>query len=125
MNNTTVLTFDGKPLNSATKDWLDLLADVIRRRCGDRPVMKMYAYRHCTVEYLAMDFDPTTPAPRGKVNGGFSITMSVHGADSQRLELPTERVFEVVLSMKNWVDALTIANLLCRSLGSAVEFNPV
>ena len=122
MNNTTVLTFEGKPLNPATKDWINQMADAIRRRCGDRPVMRMYAYRHRVTEYLAMDFDPTT-APKDKIHGGFSITMSVCRADTPSLQLPEAGVFEIVPGVTNWVDAMTLANSLCQSLGALVKFN--
>ena len=123
VNNAIVLTSDGKPLDPATKDWINQLADAIRRRCGDRPVMRMYAYRHCVTEYLAMDFDPTTTAPKDKIHGGFSITLSVCRADTPSLKLPEVGVFEIVLGVTNWVDALALANSLCQSLGALVKFN--
>lgn len=85
--------------------------------------MRMYAYRNNRVEYLAMDFDPTKPAQRGKIHGGFSITMSVHSADKVGLDVPGEGVFELEPSVSNWVDALTLANMLCQKLGAKVEFN--
>ena len=56
-----VLTSDGKPTDPATKDWINQIADAIRKRCGEYPRLRMYAYRNNRTDYLAMDFDPTEP----------------------------------------------------------------
>ncbi|MBU2772458.1 hypothetical protein HMI48_00585 [Acidithiobacillus ferrooxidans] len=87
-----VLTSDGKPTDPATKDWIDQIADAIRKRCGEYPRLRMYAYRNNRTDYLAMDFDPTEP----EIRGGFSITMSVSGQDKVSLELPKKGEFEIV-----------------------------
>ncbi len=115
-----VLTSDGKPTDPATKDWIDQLADAIRKRCGKYPRMRMYAYRNNGTDYLAMDFDPTEP----EIYGGFSITMSVSSQDKVSLELPKKGEFEIVPGVTDWVDAMTLANLLCQSLVAWTEFNP-
>ncbi|ACK79511.1 hypothetical protein RU820_05920 [Acidithiobacillus ferrooxidans] len=115
------LTSDGKPADPITKDWIDQIADAIRKRCGKYPRMRMYAYRNNGTDYLAMDFDPTEP----EIRGGFSITMSVSGQDKVSLELPKKGEFEIVPGVTDWVDAMTLANLLCQSLVAWTEFNPV
>ena len=116
-----VLTSDGKPTDPATKDWIDQIADAIRKRCGEYPRLRMYAYRNNRTDYLAMDFDPTEP----EIRGGFSITMSFSGQDKVSLELPKKGEFEIVPGVTDWVDAMTLANLLCQSLVAWTEFNPV
>lgn len=106
------------------KSWVDAVGNAILSRCGPRPSLKMYAYRHDLVDFLALDFDKTTAAPRGKVYGGFSITMSAHPDDKINLEVPSERVFEIQPSVNNWVDALNLAQMLCAKVEASLSFNP-
>jgi len=116
---------DGTLTGPAAKEWIEHAASVLLRDVGTQPLVRIYAYRHDAVGYLALDWDasPESGTPAHWV----SMTFAVYPrATKPVLEKPDEYDFSsnpvVVL---DWVDALSLANMLCHRVDARVQFNDV
>ncbi|OFC61716.1 hypothetical protein BAE30_04160 [Acidithiobacillus caldus] len=92
------------------------MAEFLRDRFNGQIDLRIYAYRHDRVDYLAADFDDPDGA------NGFSMTIAVCPGKID-LELPEPGEVSLSPEVNDWVDALTLINHLSRMVSAMVEFN--
>ncbi len=111
-----LISSHGSIVDQDAKNWLLGMAKFLRDRFNGQIDLRIYAYRHDRVDYLAADFD----GPEG--TDGFSMTIAVCPG---RIDLELPKPGEVSLSpeVNDWVDALTLINHLSRMVVACVRFN--
>ncbi len=123
MKDDTILTNGEFIIDHETEDWLDQLCKTIKDTVGDHPTMLMYPYRKDRCNYLAVDFDERLTEGSGQTRKGFSLTIAVAPYGKTRLDYPGIGCKDLVPTIRDSFDAITIAAHLGLRLRAEVAFN--
>jgi hypothetical protein len=110
-------------IDHEAKVWLDQVCGTIKDAVGDHPKMRMYPYRKDGCDYLAMDFDESVGNVTGRKPNGFSLTIAIAPYGKCELEIPKVGCQELVPTIRDSLDAITIAGILATRLNATVFFN--
>ena len=123
MKDDIILTNGEFIIDQVAKDWLDQVCRTIKDAVGDHPTMRMYPYRKDRCNYLAVDFDKRHTDAFGQPRKWFSLTIAIAPYGKMRLDCPEIGCKDLVPTIRDSFDAITIAAHLASRLRAEVAFN--
>jgi hypothetical protein len=118
-----ILTSGEYIIDLEAKIWLDQVCETIKNVVGDQPKMRIYPYRKDRCNYLALDFDESNTDTSGRLRRWFSLTIVIAPYGKIKLDRPEADDKDLVPTIRDSFDAITIAAHLASRLKAEVAFN--
>ncbi|MGC9217589.1 hypothetical protein [Acidithiobacillus sp.] len=118
-----ILTNGEYIIDHEAKDWLDQVCRTIKDAVGNHPKMRMYPYRKDRCNYLAVDFDEHNTDASGRPRKWFSLTIAIAPCGKVTLDRPEIGCNDLVPTIRDSFDAITIVAHLASRLRAEVAFN--
>lgn len=123
MKDDIILTNGEFIIDHEAKVWLGQICRAIKDAVGDHPKMRVYPYRKDRCNYLAVDFDERHTDTSGQPPKWFSLTIAIAPHGKMKLDCPEIGCKDLVPTIRDSFDAITIVAHLASSLRANVSFN--